>query len=311
MPKQYPKISTSQFFCILMISRLSSEMIYPRTSSGTALESVLSILISEAVRFLLALPLIIYSFNGSNVHRSVYNKNKALGWTGAVFASLLLIAAALRTMFYLSQYAVRNLLPGGTLWLIFTLAAVFAVYNVLMGTEALARAGAIFLIAAAVVTVTVMLGCIPYINEQSFESFVVFGDNSSLLMDIFERVMRGGDYLIFAALLPYVSRNRKSALGKTGISFAVFSTLAALIICSFNCLVLREMYSECEFPFTAAASLSDISLFKRLDGFSAAVWSLCGAFRSGVMLLCAENAVKEVYRAYKSSKMPSEKGETI
>ena len=311
MTKQFPKISTSQLFCILMLSRLSSEMIYPRTVSGTALEAVLSVTISEAVRFLLALPLIIYSFNGCNVHRSVYNKSKALGWTGAVFAALLLSAAALRTMFYLSQFAVRNLLPGGALWLIFALAAVFSVYSALTGTETLARAGAVFLIAAAVVTVTVMLGCIPYITKQSFESLVFFGDNSSLLKDIFERVMRGGDYLIFAALLPYVSRNRKSALGKTGILFAVISMIAALIICLFNCLVLREMYGECEFPFTAAASLSDISLFKRLDGFAAAVWSLCGAFRSGVMLLCAENAVMEVYRAGKSAKKAAEKGEAL
>lgn len=297
MQKKFPKISTSQLFCILMLSRISSETVYPRTASATALQAVLAVVISEVIRFLLALPLIVYSFKGSNIHRSVYNKNKALGWTGAVFAALLLIAAALRTMFNLSQFAVKNLLIGGVLWVIFALAAIFAVYIALAGTEALARAGAIFLIAAAIVTITVMLGDIPYITRRSFESFTRFGDNSSLIKDVIERVMRGGDYLIFAALLPYVSRNRKSALGKTGILFAVFSTLAALIICSFNGLVLREMYGECEFPFLAAASLSDISLFKRLDGFAAAVWSLCGAFRSGVMLLCAENAIMEVFRA--------------
>ena len=302
MIKEYPKISTSQLFCMLMMSRISSEIVYPRASSGTALEAVLALVISEMVRFLLALPLIIYSFKGSNIHKAVYNKNAALGWAGALFAALLLIAASMRTMFNLSQFAVKNLLPGGVMWIVFALAAIFAVYSAVMGTEALARSGAIFLVAAAIVTLTVMIADIPYISKESFNIFVNFGDNSSLIKDIFQRVMRGGDYLIFAALLPYVSRNRKSELGRTAVLFAVFSTVAALIICVVNCLVLREMYGQTEFPFLAAASLSDISLFKRLDGFAAAVWSLCAAFRSGVMLLSAENALLEVYRAGRSKK---------
>ena len=302
MFKEYPKISTSQLFCMLMLSRLSSEIVYPRTASGTALDAVLALVISEVLRFLIALPLIIYSYNGCNVHRSVYNKSKALGWLGAVFAALLLIAAALRTMFDLSQFAVKSLIPGGVMWIVFALAAIFAVYSALMGTEALARSGAIFLVAAAIVTLTVMIADIPYINVRSFESFSSFGNSTSFLSDIIDRVMRGGDYLIFAAMLPYVSRNRKSELCRTAVLFGVFSTIAALAVCGFNCLVLREMYGLTEYPFLAAASLSDISLFKRLDGFAAAVWSLCAAFRSGVMVLSAENALIEVYKAGHSPK---------
>ena len=302
MLKEYPKISYSQLFCMLMISRLSSEIVYPRTASGTASEAVLALVISELVRFLLALPLIVYSFGGSNVHRSVYEKSRVLGWTGAVFAALFLVAAALRTMFSLSQFAVKSMLPGGAMWIVFALAAIFAVYAAFSGTEALARSGAIFLAAAAVITVIVMIADIPFITKQSFENFLTVGNRASLWSDVIERVMRGGDYLIFAAMLPYVSRNRKSELGRTAILFAVFSTLAALAVCAFNCLVLRGMYGRTEYPFLAAASLSDISLFKRLDGFAAAVWSLCAAFRCGVLLMSAGCALGEIYKASKSRK---------
>lgn len=302
MVKQYPKISTSQLFCILLLSKLSTEIVYPNTVSAAASETILAVIISEVIRFLIALPLIIYSFNGSNIHRAVYNKNKALGWAGAVFAALLLFAAALRTMLDLSQFAVKNMLPGGAGWLLFSLAAAFAVYSAVAGVEALARSGAIFLIAAAIVTFAVMLADIPYINKYSFESLISAGDNSALFGNIIERIMRGGDYLVFAALLPYISRNRKSDTGRAAVLFALFSTLATLLITIMNCLVLREMYGQTEFPFLAAASLSDISLFKRLDGFAAAVWSLCAAFRSGVMLLAAGYALVEVHRAGSSLK---------
>ena len=302
MTEKYPKISTSQLFCVLMLSRLSAEIVYPRTVSATPMEAIVAVVISEVIRFLLALPLIVYSYKGNNIHRAVYNKNRFFGWLGAIFAAILLLSASLRTLLNLSQFSAKNLVPNGVLWIIFTLAAAFAVCSAVMGTEALARSGAIFLVAAAIVTITVMLADIPYINRDSFESFTRTGDNSSLIPDIIERVMRGGDYLIFAAMLPYVSVKHHSGLGRTAVLSTLFSALSVLTVCCVNCLVLREMYGQCEFPFLAAASLSDISLFKRLDGFAAAVWSLCAAFRSGVMLLCAENAVIEVYRAGHSPK---------
>lgn len=302
MTERYPKISCSQLFCVLMLSRLSAEIVYPRSSSGTPLEAVAALAISELLRFIAALPVIVYSFKGTNVHRAVYNKSRALGWTGAALAGILLLAAALRTLIGLSQFSVKSLLPGGAMWIVFAVGVIFAVYSVAMGTEALARSGAIFLIAAALVTVAVMLGNIPYINNQSIESFTRLGDFTGLIGDVIERLMRGGEYLIFAAMLPYVSHNRKSELGRTALLFALFSTLAAVGITVMNCLVLREVYGLCEFPFLAAASLSDISLFKRLDGFAAAVWSLAAAFRSGAMALAAVNAVSEVYRAARSAR---------
>lgn len=301
MTDNYPKISASQLFCVLMLSRLSAEIVYPRSALGTPLEAIIAAAISEVLRFVVALPVIVYSFKGANFHRAVYRKNRALGWLGAVFAGLLLLAAALRTLINVSQFAVKNLLPGGAMWVVFALGVGFAVYSVVMGTEALARSGAIFLVAAALVTIAVMLGNIPYITGRSVESFSSLGDWTNLVGDVIERAMRGGEYLIFAAMLPYVAYNRNSKLGRTVLLFTLFSAIAAVGITLMNCLVLREMYGLCEFPFLAAASLSDISLFKRLDGFAAAVWSLGAVFRSGVMALAAVNVVSEVYRAAHSA----------
>lgn len=287
-------ISTSQLFCVLFLCRLSAEIVYPRTVSGTAGEAILALIIAEIVRFVLALPVIIYSFKGMNIHRAVYKKNKFFGWCGAIFAALLLVGAALRTLLNSSQFAVKNLLNGGISWIVFAISAIFAVYAAIMGVEALARSGAIFLIAAALITVTVILADIPYMHT---DGLAARGSFSALLSDTVERVLRGGDYLIFAALLPYVNKKKSSSTGLTAMFFAVFSLLGGLLITVTSCLVLRDMYGLCEYPHIAAASLSDIAFFKRLDGASAAVWTLCAAFRSGVMLFAAGSAVTEVYRA--------------
>ena len=89
MTREYPKISTSQLFCVLLLSRISAEIIYPNKFSETALETIAVTVISEMIRFLIALPLIIYSFKGGNIHRSVYDKNRFFGWTGAIFSAIL------------------------------------------------------------------------------------------------------------------------------------------------------------------------------------------------------------------------------
>lgn len=306
------KISASQLFCLLLLSRLSVEIVFPRTSSAAAVEEISAVVISELLRFALALPLIVYSFNGDNVHAAVFRKNRFFGWLGALFASLLLVGASVRNLFYASVFTVKNLLIGSTMWIIFITSVVFAVYAAVMGVEAIARAGAVVLMAAAAITVAVMLADIPYMRPEAVINIngVSSGGFDDFLNELVERFLRGGDYLIFAALLPYVEKKTKNSAGKCVLLFALFSTLFSVMICVVNCLVLREMYGLCEYPFIAAASLSDVAFFKRLDGAAASVWVLCIVFRSGAMLLAAGKAISDVYRA-KSCKPAYENGGAV
>lgn len=294
MDKIKPSISASQMFCLLMMSRIAAEVTYPRTVFTSAANALWVVLLSEVIRFVLALPIIIYSFKGRNIHRAVYNKNKFFGWSGAVIAALMLIAAAFRTLFNTSEFAVKNLMSGGSMWVILCVAALFAVYAAFRDVEANARAGAIFLIAAAVVTLVVIIADIPYMKVSGLSPKNVTESQNALLRTVVERVLRGGDYLVFAALLPYVNVGKKSERGSAVLWFSLWSTVAAVIVCVTSGMVLREMYGQCDYPLIASASLADISIFKRLDGLTAALWSLCAAFRAGVMLLSAVRVIVEV-----------------
>lgn len=280
-----PKISTGQLFCILMLSRISAEIVYPRSGAGYGGETMLAILISELLRFLFGLPVIIYSFKGGDFYRSIYNKNRFFGWAGAWIAALLLAGAAYRTINSVSVFAGRNLLVGAPTYIMIAFTVAFAVYAAFQGVEALGRSGVIFLAAAAIITLVVILADIPYMRLDGI-SPPKRAPYADFFEDVFERILRGGDYIVFAALLPYVRRKRISP-AHTIMYFALFSALAAVLLCGFYCLTLREIYGIVEYPFTAAASLSDIVLFKRLDGFGAAVWTLCAAFRTSLFLFCA------------------------
>ena len=274
MTKEFPKISAQQLFCVLILSRIAIEITSPNTSSSPK-ESILAIIATE---------LIIFSFKHDNFHRFVYEKNKFWGWISAGFGALLLIFAAFKTLFHLNGFAEKNLLINPSSWLIVTIAAIFALYAAYMGAESAARSGVLFLVAAGIITAVVFIADIPYFQTSDVWTI---SDNETLFNDILFRFSNGGEYLIFAAFLPYVNRKEPQSAGKSVLYFTLFSIIIPVVLCVLNFLVLREFYGFSEYPSVASASLSDISLFKRLDGLFSAIWALCAALRCGIMILSA------------------------
>lgn len=291
-----PKISTAQLFCVLMLSRLSAEIIYPRSGAGCGAETMLAVITAELVRFVLGLPVIIYAFKKTRIYRSMYDKNRFFGIACALCAGLLLAGAAVKTLWALAEFSGRNLAEGAPVWLLGCFAAALAVYAAYSGAEALSRSGALILAIAAVVTLGVILACIPHM-ELNTQMPAPRREPGVFLGDVFERILRGGDYLIFAALLPYV-RVKKVSAPATAMLFAFFSALAAVLLSGFYCLVLRELYGLVEFPMPAAASLADVGFFRRLDGGASAIWALGAAYRAGLMLF----SIRAVYAQVRGGK---------
>lgn len=299
MNESNKKISPYQLFCLLLLTRLSAEIVFPSVVTSNAVGSITALVISELMMFVLALPVIVYSFKGEDFWGAICRKNRFIGWLFALSATVLLLSASLSTLFYTAEFSVKHLLTGGSMWLLFVIAVIFAIYTAVMGPEAAARSSAIFLVGGTLVTVIVILADIPYMRITT--SDMVFGGEFDIFLEeVGRRLTRGGDYLIFSALLPYVNKQTSASAGKCGLFFGLFSALSTVLLCVVSCLVLRELYEVSEYPFIAAASLSDIAFFKRLDGVTAAIWALGAVFRGGVLLLSASRILEKVYSASRS-----------
>lgn len=294
-----PQISAAQLFCLLMLSRISAEIVYPRSGAGYFAETLLAIIVTEVLRLMFGLPVIIYSFKGRDFYRSLSRKNKFLGYSGAIIAALLLLGAAYRTINSVSVFAGRNLLLGAPTYIMIGFTVAFAVYAAFNGIEAIARSGVLFLVGAAIVTLIVVLADIRYMRADGV-SAPARAPYADFLEDVIERFLRGGEYIAFAVLLPYVKRKRMSSGGAV-LYFALFSAIAAVVLCGFYALTLREVYGLVEFPFTAAASMADIVLLKRLDAVSAAAWTLCAAMRTALLVFCSWKALLVPFSAMKST----------
>ena len=64
MQENSHKISAAQLFCILLLMRISAELVYP-TSGGFGGTGLAAALTAEVIRFVVALPVLIYSFKGT------------------------------------------------------------------------------------------------------------------------------------------------------------------------------------------------------------------------------------------------------
>lgn len=293
MQENSHKISAAQLFCILLLMRISAELVYPTRGGfgGTGLAAAVT---AEIIRFVVALPLIVYSFKGRAFYAAIWRRNRFWGWASAVGAAFLLGGFTARTVVYSSQFAQRILLTSTPVLLIALLLLGFAVYSAVKGAEAQARAGVLFLAAAAVITLLVILADIPYMR---FDRELPQWTTELFVTDLIDRLTRSGEYLVFAALLPYVRDGGKAESGtRSGAAvlwYALAGVLSAALLCVFFGAVLGEYQSMTEYPLAAAASLSDIVLFKRLDGITGAVWTLAAAFRCGMMLFSAFSILGE------------------
>lgn len=287
------KISAAQLFCILLLTRLTAELVFP-SAGGIGSTGLAEVLAAEAVRFILALPVLIYSFKGRAFYAAIWRKNRFFGWASAIGAALLLIGFALRTLFYSAEFVQRNLLSRTSSLIIALIMAGFAAYAAVKGCEALARAGVLFLVAAAIITLLVILADIPYMDfTRELPGF----NSGQFLTGGIERLTRSGEYLVFAALLPYVRTDGENAAktrsGAAGLWFALAGAVCGAVLTVFFSAVLGEYHGMAEYPVAAAASLSDIVLFKRLDGLTCAIWALGAAFRVGVMAFAAFSILGE------------------
>ena len=174
-----------------------------------------------------------------------------------------------------------------------------------VGVVPAAPEGVLFLWAAGIVTVLLILADIPYMD---FGRELPEWSTSLFLTDVVERFCRSGEYLVFAALLPYVrssnSADRKK-LGAAGFCFAAAGAVCSALFCVFFGAVLGEYYSMADYPIAAASSLADVVLFKRLDGAACAVWSMASAFRMGVMLFAAWSVIGEVLKCSRGASQPA------
>ena len=209
-------------------------------------------------------------------------------------ATVTLTAAAVQTVISIQHYITDTLLNNIlTISGIAVLVAV-SVYGALKGLSAVTRSSVFAAVVFGLLIFLIGVTMWDKVNPDFiYPAFIEDGRYFAKLPDGSYEVMNAGkctlseismnsEILIFAVITDEIrSKPHKTVLYYLPLLLVILEFLNLI----YN-LILGPYMSKIEYPLYIIASLSDIVIFRRLDGIDAIVWLMCGIIKTALIIYC-------------------------
>lgn len=277
------KISSGQFFSLLLLSRFISVLTYsPIYNAGlNSSDYLIAGVIGMIMVLFSCLPLaLIYK---SNDNRSVLDMAYEIS---PIYSKIISVLYILLFLFYAFSALSRLDLFSGTVIfresdtkVFVVLSVLLACYSAYLGLEALGRAGAISLFVFSVSFVFIIVTMLSKLDLNNFSP--VFYDGAGRVISAGQTMaVRTIEPAAMAVLFPRVSGNKKRGF------FIWMSVLTAFleIVFFFVFSGLGDYAMTQLFPIHSIAVLSEFSVFQRIDVILTGVWILSAFIKISFML---------------------------
>lgn len=281
------KISTGQFFIILMLSRIMHIMVYRMDSfiSGTPL--MLGLVISTAAEAILSVPVFIFLMRKDDILESVQS-NQKLGLALKIVIAVYFVFVSGVTLRSFAEFMTSEFtLVASPILIIVALAAAGA-YCAKAGIEGLARAG------TAVFWVFLLLTALmAFVNEGEYEPLNLIPVRKSDFKMMW-------DYIIWdicscrwlplsLALVGCLKHGaQKAAIGYLAVKFVLIEAVLLLIT-----LVLWTFVDVPGYPILALGVYAKTDIINRFDAINMLVWTINCVIINGVYLNIASDFGKK------------------
>ena len=296
-----PKISASQFFILLIISRMFSIFTYKPTSYNlSAALSALAIFISVIINFLIFLPVLwlLKRYKDRSFSDIVYLNlgNGAKLYSVIVIAVCLFLCVECVTQFevFMTSTIYTNASP---LFFVIPIIAV-AVYICRLSIEALSRMSGFIFISLIFTLVAIFVAVTPQINIVWVQRI---GDNESgeFLRFIAENVTTTTEVIPFMILASYVKGNFR----KTAVSFCITIGVFFEVISFLTFSVLGNYKETIMFDFYTVAAMVESTLIERFNVAYTVLWVFMSVVRLCIYTLAAAKEIRNL-RNFKNDTIP-------
>ena len=268
------KISSGQFFSLLLLSRFISVLTYsPIYNAGlNSSDYLIAGVIGMIMVLFSCLPLaLIYK---SNDNRSVLDIAYEIS---PLYSKIISVLYILLFLFY--AFSGTVIFRESDTKVFVVLSVLLACYSVCLGLEALGRAGAISLFVFSVSFVFIIVTMLSKLDLNNFSP--VFYDGAGRVISAGQTMaVRTIEPAAMAVLFPRVSGNKKRGF------FIWMSVLTAFleIVFFFVFSGLGDYAMTQLFPIHSIAVLSEFSVFQRIDVILTGVWILSAFIKISFML---------------------------
>lgn len=290
--KTVSKISTGQFFSLLLLSRLLTTLTFMPMFSMPARTSdyIIAMVFGSVLIPLSCVPvLLLYrKQRDKNIVDLSYDISPIFSKIIAVVYVFLFMFYAFTTLARLNLFVETVVFPDIETTFFVIVSVLAACYAAHLGLEPLGRAGAVSLFLFCGSFLIILLTMISKIDINNL-SPVFYDGAKPVINNAFAVLIRTIEPAIFAVLIPRVSGNIKKGFIIWAIAFSVTVTLIFFFLMS----GLGETALLQMFPVHSMAVLSEFSVFERLDVLLTGVWIISAFIKISFMVyLSAETLSK-------------------
>ena len=220
-------------------------------------------------------------FKGDSPITCAFRRNKAFGVAVGVILAVTLTATAVQTVISIQHYITDTLLNNIlTISGIAVLVAV-SVYGALKGLSAVTRSSVFAAVVFGLLIFLIGVTMWDKVNPDFiYPAFIE--DGRYFVKCTLSEISMNNEILIFAVITDEIrSKPHKTVLYYLPLLLVILEFLNLI----YN-LILGPYMSKVEYPLYIIASLSDIVIFRRLDGIDAIVWLMCGIIKTALIIYC-------------------------
>lgn len=287
------KITVPQFFILLFLCRSFTFFTFTPGSGHTLTDtsSLLGLLLACLGSVVLLLPvwMILRRHPGMGLIEYAFHRSPGAGTAAATFFSLYALFEAVGSVVHFTIFLTTAIYPQESAWgfvLLFTLAALYFVW---MGLEATARLSGLILVALIFSVILISGAFVPEWEALRLCSPFI-GGTAPILRSAAVTLSETAELVPMLLLIPYLKDSgKKMTRGFLWWILAVFLALGGislLLIAS-----IGEYADTQSYPLYAAAKMTRLFYFQRLDALHLFIWTLLGLIKTALFLYVSRQSL--------------------
>ena len=295
------RISTTQLFALLYISRMVINVTYNRYSADTTnlKYAVFTGISGFLLTLLMLIPihLVVRVGNNRNILDSTYSISKKLSFVIAVIYAFYFFYAILHTVSFFDTMVSYVFNPNLSVTMLSAIGIVATIYGAYKGVQILARASALFCVMIGIMLLILVCTLIPKVDFLNLEPFSIDNLPTATKMTL---SALGKNACIPSMVMLFPLTNGKTKTLSVLWAFTVYTSMSILTV--FMVSVLGEYLYTQTFPVYTLTAVASLGVTRRLDGIFMGVW-LVGMFVRISLLLRLFSMCTEKFYGEKKAKI--------
>ena len=287
------KISGTQAVLLLFMVRAFNTLNYiPSFNDRTdGMSLLLGSLIGTVIELLALIPALLLDrrIHGQNLISAAYAQKRILGIVFAVIYAMIAFFQLTGGIVAFEYFMTNAIYPNSSMIFIILTMCIACFFAARMGLEGLARAGGIIFVFFLISTALIISGTVGSVDLTNLHP-ALQSPVASAVRAGFASVSRAAEMYLLILLFPKIKGNRvKCSIGLVLMTL-VFNAVTAFLAIT----VLGEFGNTQTYPYYTLASISDLSIFQRLDALHMTIWVFVAFLRITLFILIANYCLQMV-----------------